>query len=211
MTSHTAAALASDPLLDLIVDGWWGDLARALDDDAVVVTANSRATAHTWCQDLAREMREANYGAAAPESVRGNSGSGQVWDAYLAVRAGITLADLKAVAGHYPDVPSPTHAVTVLMMAGDAAVFAGLSLRAMVGWLLAIDPADRADRGLDEDWAALRGVQPWLDAGLGEDGWRYAAAGLSVAEALGAIKAGSMTDQDLAVMAALRGRRTPVG
>lgn len=68
-------------------------------------------------------------------------------------------------------------------------------LRAGIGWAL-------IDR-YDTPWE-------WQKAGLVEEGWRFAAAGLSPNEALAMIETGSVDRDRLSFMAAMRGVALPV-
>lgn len=204
-----AAASTGDELLDMIVDGWWGDLRRALCTEGVEVTANSTVSAADWNATMRRALRDANFGENVPRSVstKVHMDHANLWEAFLAVRSGVVLADLRAAAVHAVSGPKPSQAVTVLMMASDALVFAGMSLATMIGWILATPPRQS---GNDDFWN-FDHVQPWVDAGLGRQGWPYAAAGLTVTEAIACLKDGSLPVEQAAVMAALRGLPVPVG
>lgn len=195
-------------LQDLIAAGWWCDLAWVLHTEGVEVLSNSTVNAATWGADLEAVLRGTKQSYEAPKVGSPTLGQDQFWDAMLAVRAGVTLADLRSVAAPVPHAPSPTQAVTVLLASSGAAVFANLSLATMIGWILASPPD--WDEMANDRWDYLP-VRPWVDAGLGNSGWLYAAAGLHPAEALACMRDGSLTAQDAAVLAALRGVPVPTG
>lgn len=80
---------------------------------------------------------------------------------------------------------------------GDATV------RDAVGWLLVAAQVGVVDP------VAL--VGPWADAGLGADGWLYAAAGLTPVEAAAALADGALSSPQALVLAAVRQVVPPVG
>lgn len=75
------------------------------------------------------------------------------------------------------------------------ALYEGCTVRSMLGWSLAgVETQDR--RG-------------WVTAGLGEDGWLYAAAGFTLGETLALQAAGVLDPAQAAMMAGLRGVTLP--
>jgi hypothetical protein len=87
-----------------------------------------------------------------------------------------------------------------------------LALRDACAWIVSplwVNPPDSV-----WGWRGFAhvGIEPWETAGLLDDGWRYARAGLGVNETLAALAAGTLTRESATVLAVLRGPLTvPVG
>lgn len=89
-----------------------------------------------------------------------------------------------------------------------------LTVRSGIGWALVAASLSRSPvlpnriRLPADDVEVL--VEPWVQAGRGEDGWLFAAAGLSPAEAREQVAAEIVDTDALATLAALRGVALPV-
>ena len=123
------------------------------------------------------------------------------------VRAGVAVADLFAISVALSQKSSAaTFSVGVLTPQSAAAILhssahyyaPGQPLRSLVGWSL-----------LPEAPSASV-VAQWEQVGLGADGWLYAAAGLSMVEALAVKQVGEVGNDGLRMMAGLRGVGLPV-
>ncbi|MDT0213918.1 hypothetical protein Q9R29_08460 [Rothia sp. ARF10] len=79
-----------------------------------------------------------------------------------------------------------------------------VTLRAGIGWCIV--QAALCDRDL---WSSRRLVATWAGEGLGEHGWLFATAGVSVDEARPLVAAGVVDEDALAMLAALRGVALP--
>ena len=135
----------------------------------------------------------------------------RVRDAFLAVRLGVAPEDLFQVgqvmgAVHGSAFAARPNAATTNLRIAVQARFSGFTLRAAVGWLL-VEPSMHPDA----EFCVRDHVNEYARAGLGEQGWLYAAAGLSPGEAVAVRAAGSVRATDLRVMAGLRGVPLPTG
>jgi hypothetical protein len=80
-----------------------------------------------------------------------------------------------------------------------------MTVRASVGWVLVQRTFSREHDVFLNDRA-----KPWVEVGLGEEGWLFDAAGVPLAEAREQIAAGTADRETLRVLAALRGVPLPV-
>lgn len=125
---------------------------------------------------------------------------------------GVPASLVQVWVDHMPDSWGITLKVTrlahTLHALAEALPAPGMSLVAAARWcaLVAIESED----GALPLAAVARRVQAWPQA-LWEDGWLYAAAGMSLAEAAQRQAAGTLPDREQVVLlAALRGVRLPV-
>lgn len=181
----------------------WALLGQALVDHDVPAGGNRRLRAGTWASRMRSEQaapatgrRVWREGVPAPDA--------GVIEAVAAVRAGLGVADLFVMASaarlHMREGWPNGTAMAVQHVASQVLPF--LSLGAMVGWLA----VEGSLTGTDDPFGQ---VFAWAKAGMGEDGWVYAGAGLTVAEALAARADGSMDRDTALVLAALRGAPLP--
>lgn len=135
----------------------------------------------------------------------------EVWDAVVAVRHGVAPDDLVRVGQMFRDVHDIKEAVRPSVAARNLrtttqARFRQHTLRSVVGWLLAEHVMFGEGTLRDHDH-----IRDYVRAGLEEDGWLYAAAGLSAAEAVQVRATGSMDAPTVRLMVTLRGGHLPVG
>lgn len=123
------------------------------------------------------------------------------------VAAGVSDADVDLFADRltqaplHPNLPTlamegrPSHLGLSLFWIAES--FPDLTVTAAVRWLIVCEWL--------EEPAPIE-IEPWVQAGLGEDGWAYLAAGLTPTEALAVAQPGSLPDADrVRALAALRG------
>ena len=183
----------------------WALLGQALVDHEVPAGGDRRLRAGTWASRMKSEQvaldtgrRVWRVGVAAPDA--------GVTEAVAAVRAGLGVADLFVMASaarlRVPEGWPNGTALGAQNVASQVLPF--LSLGAMVGWLAVEGSFTAGDDPFGQAFA-------WAKAGMAEDGWVYAGAGLTVAEALAVRADGSMGRDELVLLAALRGVPLPLG
>lgn len=87
--------------------------------------------------------------------------------------------------------------------------FPQMSVHSGIGWSLL--SAHRNGEVMD-NYVTVLAAQPWHDAGLGERGWLFEAAGMGMVEAQNVVRSGALhVWASLRTMAALRGMPLPVG
>ena len=156
-----------------------------------------RRTTQELMQDWAADVA---LGEMTRSGVRGFAVTVEV------IRHGVAPEDLFWLASAMSEYGLPVSgspAGVCKYLAGRApAIYRGHTVRSTLGWSLVrwdlgkVGPHVRAE---------------WADVGLAEDGWLYAAAGFTVAEALAMKAAGALGPAQAAMMAGLRGARLPVG
>ena len=151
--------------------------------------------------------RDAAYYTRRRMSLNGWSVPRDRFRAVLLVRAGVPVPDLYRLAtspgGLDADGPAGAAIRLQSAMLDLSMADPSLTIRDGLGWLLAHVGSGR------QFWDAQREVSAWAEAGLGALGWLYAAAGLTVTEALACSKDGDGNLAQLQMMAALRGALLP--
>ena len=166
----------------------WLPLGDALSQAGV---AAPRRTTRELTQDWAADVA---LGEMTRSGLRGFAVTVEV------VRRGVAPEDLFWLASKMSEYGLPVSgspAGVCKYLARACAIYPGHTVRSMLGWsLVKVGPHTRAE---------------WADVGIAEDGWLYAAAGFTAAEALAMRSAGALDPAQAAMMAGLRGARLPVG
>lgn len=181
----------------------WVLLGQALADHAIASGGDRRVRAGVWAQRMGAERVDL---AAGRTAVGSDEHAAFVADAVAAVRAGLGVADLFGLGsaarlrlGQY----GRPNGTALSVQSAASRVLSFLSLGALVGWLTVEGSFTGGDR--------FERVHAWAQAGLGEDGWLYAAAGFSPAEAQVGLADGSLDAGRARVLAVLRGAVLPAG
>lgn len=180
----------------------WAALDAALDERDCHTVRTTTVRSRHWARAVGQE-RDAFLDGTASWDVGLPVPDRSVLTAVCAVRAGLARSDLYAVSrSSRIGSPHPETAAHRLETTAGV-VLSFLSVRAMVGWVC-------ADGAISDPGWQYGHVHDWAEAGLGEIGWLYAAAGFTLAETLAAKRSGALDPGQARLMAALRGVTLPV-
>ena len=184
----------------------WVALGRALADQGIEQVRTTTVRAGRWAEQMQAE-RDAFVVADVPWGAGNPVPLPRVANAICAVRAGVAVQDMYAASrsARLEVGGSGQPALTSAAMSSVAGIsLSFLSMRALIGWL-------SAETHIIGPGYQFGHVHNWAFAGLGEDGWLYAAAGFTLAETLDMKDAGVLDPAAAAMMAGLRGVPLPVG
>lgn len=203
--AHSPAAKASAwvPPLDAPYYPQWALFAEELSRYGVCCPVTTSEGAGAWSTRVTDTLAASATEPMPWERDKRVVRDQDVRDAMIVVDAGVAVQDLYAVAvatGSNQDAGFAADQVIGLA----SAWFSGRTVRDMVGWVLATS-AEEKDLS-----SMVATVDRWEQAGIAQ-GWRYAAVGLAVEEVVAGLRDGTLTQDRLSVMAALRGVQSPFG